>query len=141
MGLRSSSTRINVRLKGATIIGEQKLDVIVKAIKLMKYTLTITTNRKRFPVKYSVLVKKIQNTCMNIYENLMEANRTNVVTGKIQRNELQTKAITCCDKLSCYAEVAMEMKLVGSDTIAHWQKQINDIKYMTIGWRSKDKSR
>ena len=107
----------------------------------MKYTLSITTNRKRYPVKYSVLVKRIQNTSMNIYELLMEANRTNISTAKSERLELQTKAITACDELSCYVEVSLDFEIIGDNTVEHWQKQINDIKYMSISWRSKDKTR
>ncbi len=119
----------------------QKLDVIVKAINLMEYTMTITSNRKRYPIKHITLVKRIQNTCMDIYEYLLSANRISIEESKKERLELQTKAVTSCDKLSCYAELSMNLKLVGSDTILNWQKLISDVKYMTIGWRSKDKSR
>ena len=110
-----------------------ELDVIVKSIKLMEYTMTITSNRKRYPVKHSILIKRIQNRCMDIYEYLLDANRLKL--------ELQTKAISCCDKLSCYVELSMNMNLIGTDTVSYWQKQIDDIKYMTIAWRSKDKQR
>lgn len=120
---------------------EQKLNVIVKAIKLMEYTMTITSNRKRYPVKYIQLIKRIQNKSMDIYEFLMEANRLNIDTSKADRLELQTKVITSCDKLSCFVEMSMNLKLIGSNTVESWQKQISDIKYMTIAWREKDKKR
>ena len=120
---------------------EQKLNVIVKAIKLMEYTMTITSNRKRYPVKYVQLIKRIQNKSMDIYEFLMEANRLNIVTSKVDRLELQTKAITSCDKLSCFVEMSINLNLIGSNTVENWQKQISDIKYMTIAWREKDKKR
>lgn len=42
-------------------MAEQKLDVIVKAIKLMEYSMTVTSNRKRYPIKYIQLIKRIQN--------------------------------------------------------------------------------
>ena len=122
-------------------MSETKLEVIVKSIGLMRYTMTITSNRKRYPIKFVTLVKRIQNTCMDIYEFLLDANRLNLDTSKAERNELQTKAISACDKLSCYAELSMNLNLIGSDTIVYWQKLINDVKYMTISWRSKDKSR
>ena len=122
-------------------MSNQKLDVIVKAVGLMEYTLTITSNRKRYPNKYVTLVKRIQDTCMNIYEFLLDANRLNIDISKVERNELQTKAIAACDKLSCYAEISMNLNLIGSDSTSYWQKQINDVKYMTISWRSKDKTR
>lgn len=120
---------------------EAKLDVIVKAITLMNYTMTITSNRKRYPVKHLTLVKRIQNRCMDIYEYLLDANRLKLDTSKSERQEMQTKAISCCDKLSCYVELSMNLNLIGTDTVSHWQKQIDDIKYMTIAWRSKDLNR
>lgn len=118
-----------------------ELDVILKAIKLMEYTMTITSNRKRYPVKHSTLIKRIQNRCMDIYEYLLDANRLKLETSKPERLDLQTKAICCCDKLSCYVELSMNLNLIGTDTVSYWQKQIDDIKYMTISWRSKDKQR
>lgn len=122
-------------------MAEQKLDVIVRAIGLMKYTMTITSNRKRYPVKYIQLIERIQNKSMDIYEFLLEANRLNINTSKLERLELQTKAITSCDKLSCFVELSMNLNLIGSDTVSYWQKQIDDVKYMTIAWREKDKKR
>lgn len=122
-------------------MSEQKLKVIVKAIELMKYTMTITSNRKRYPSKYVQLVKKIQDKSMEIYEFLLDANALNINAFKYERIELQTKAITSCDKLSCFIELSMNLNLVGSDTVANWQKQVNDVKYMTIAWREKDKQR
>lgn len=122
-------------------MSEQKLSVIVKAIDLMKYTMTITSNRKRYPSKYIQLVKKIQDKSMDIYEFILDANTINVNTSKLERIELQTKAITSCDKLSCFIELSMNLNLVGSDTVDYWQKKINDVKYMAIAWREKDKKR
>lgn len=118
-----------------------ELDVILKSINLMEYTMTITSNRKRYPVKPSILIKRIQNCCMDIYEYLLDANRLKLETSKSERLELQTKAISCCDKISCYIELSMKLNLIGTNTVSYWQKQIDDIKYMTIAWRSKDKQR
>lgn len=120
---------------------DAKLDVIVKAIDLMQYTLTITSNRKRYPVKHLILIRRIQERCMDIYENLLNANRLHVVNFKQERLNLQTKAISCCDQLSSYVEISMKMNLIGMKTVEYWQKQIEDVKYMTIAWRSKDQKR
>lgn len=122
-------------------MAEQKLDVIVKAIKLMEYTMTVTSNRKRYPVKYIQLVQRIQNESMDIYEFLLMANRLNVAISKVERMELQTKAIAKCDILSCHIELSMKLNLIGSNTVEAWQKQIQDVKYMTIAWRTRDKQR
>ena len=119
----------------------EKLLVITKSIELMKYTMTITSNRKRYPSKYIQLVQRIQNKSMDIYEFLMDANRLDINVAKSERIILQTKAITSCDKLSCLIELSMNLNLVGSDTVSYWQKKIDDVKYMTIAWREKDKKR
>lgn len=123
------------------LIAEQKLDIIVKAIKLMEYSMTVTSNRKRYPVKYIQLIKRIQNKSMDIYEFLIEANRLNISTSKMERLELQTRSICSCDKLSCFVELSMNLNIIGLNTVENWQKQIDDIKYMTIAWREKDKKR
>lgn len=122
-------------------MNEKKLDVISKAVDLMQYTYTITSNKKRYPPKFRMLIEKIQNKCMDIYEYLIDANRLQLNNAKDERLELQTKAITSCDKLSCYIEMSMNLNLIGTDTVAYWEKKICDIKYMTIAWRSKDKAR
>lgn len=122
-------------------LSEQRLFVIVKAVELMQYTMEITSNRKRFPSKHIILVKRIQDKCLDIYESLLEANRLDVVTCKEERLRLQTKAITACDTLSCYSELSMNLKLIGSGTMEHWQKKINTVKYMTIKWRKRDQER
>ena len=123
------------------IVAEQKLDVIVKAIKLMEYSMTVTSNRKRYPIKYIQLIKRIQNKSMDIYEFLLEANRLNVISSKSERLDLQTKAITSYDKLSCFVELSMNLNIIGDKVVENWQKQINDVKYMSIAWREKDKKR
>lgn len=107
----------------------------------MEYTFAVTSNRKRYPVKYIQLIKRIQNMSMDIYELLIDANRLNVITSKETRQQLQTKAITTCDKLSSFIEMSMNLKIIGSDTVCTWQKLVTDVKYMTIAWREKDKKR
>lgn len=90
-----------------------------------------------------MLVHEIQNTCMDIYKNLMKANRLqlNNVSEKAERVKLQTESITLCDELSCFVQLSLEFNLIGSKTVEFWQKKISDIKYMAIAWRSKDKKR
>lgn len=80
---------------------------------------------------------------MKIYKKLMNANRMQLKSDdeKQKRIRLQTDAITLCDELSCFIQLSMDLNLIGSNTVEFWQKKISDIKYMTIAWRSKDKSR
>lgn len=117
---------------------DRTMEVISKSIDLMQCTYRITSKRDRYPAKYKVLVERIQNECMNIYCYLMDANRLQLDNAKSERLELQTKAIGSCDKLSCYAELSMNLNLISSNIVEQWQKKISEIKYMTIGWRKKD---
>lgn len=117
------------------------MEVITKAIDLMQYTYSVTSNKKRYSAKYRMLIERIQNECMNIYDFLMSANRVQLNIDRQERLELQTKSISSCDKLSCYVELSMNLNLIGSNTVEYWQKKICDVKYMTIAWRSKDKTR
>jgi len=38
-------------------------------------------------------------------------------------------------------EMSLNLKIIGTKTMEHWQKKINDVKYMTVAWRSKDSNR
>ena len=120
---------------------DRTMEVISKSIDLMQCTYRITSKRDRYPAKYKVLVERIQNECMDIYCYLMDANRLQLDNAKSERLELQTKAIGSCDKLSCYAELSMNLNLISSNIVEQWQKKISEIKYMTIGWRKKDSLR
>lgn len=120
---------------------DRTMEVISKSIDLMQCTYRITSKGDRYPAKYKVLVERIQNECMNIYCYLMDANRLQLDNAKSERLELQTKAIGSCDKLSCYAELSMNLNLISSNIVEQWQKKISEIKYMTIGWRKKDRLR
>ena len=124
-------------------MAEKTLEVISKSIDLMKYTYTVTSNRKRYPNKFIILIQEIQKTCMAIYTNLMKANRLQLQLNieKEERLRLQTEAIALCDELSCLIQLSMDLNLIGSNTVEFWQNKISNIKYMTIAWRTKDRAR
>ena len=122
-------------------MSNKTFDTVIKAAELMEYSFTVTSNRKRYPVKYVQLIKRIQNLSMDIYEYIFDANRLDISTEKVARLSLQTKAISTCDKLSKFVEMSMNLNIIGTDTVVNWQKKINDVKYMTIKWRETDKKR
>lgn len=120
---------------------EGDLQVIIKAKKLCVHTIRVTSNCKKFPKKYRfTLCDKMQNKAMEIYENLLEANRT-LLTDKAARSELQTKAILYCDELLFYIEMCLELQIIEPNSADFWSKLVSDIKFMTIKWRSTDKQR
>lgn len=116
-------------------MSENKKTTIDAAFDLMDYTLTITENSDRYPGKYKCLVWKIQEECLEIYKCAMSANRINLKTNRKERLDLQTKLISECDILSGFVELSYRHKRIGSDTLNHWQRLIDDTKYMAIAWR------
>ena len=92
---------------------DNELQVIKKAKQLAKHTLKITSNINHYPKKFRYsIVDKMQNKCLNIYEALFEANRTDIKDFKRYRLELQTRAITYCDELMYYIELSCDMGFI-----------------------------
>ena len=118
------------------------LQVILKAKDLAEHTLRVTSNCNKYPKKYRFsLVDKMQKKSLEIYEMLMEANRTDIKTYKRERSELQTKAITYCDELLFYIELSFKLNIINGKSMEYWSKMVSDIKHMAIAWRTKDKER
>lgn len=117
----------------------KKFNLIDKAVDLLDYSLTITSNKKRYPSKYIEIVRYIIKLNLEIFDCICDANEKDLKTEKEDRYKLQTKAIRYCDRLSRLAELSLRHKRIGSDTLCNWQKLICDVKYMTIAWREKDK--
>lgn len=121
--------------------GKDDSQVIIKAKKLCVHTIKVTSNSKKFPKKYRfTLCDKMQNKAMSIYEYLLEANRT-LLSEKVVRNDLQTKAIINCDELLFYIEMCLDLEIIQPNSAEFWSGLVSDIKFMTIAWRSKDKQR
>lgn len=119
-----------------------ELEVIKKAKELAKHTLQVTSNANHYPKKFRFsLVDKMQNKSLEIYEMLMEANRTNLQTHKRERPELLTKAITHCDQLIYFIELSFELRIINGDRMEYWTKLVCDVKYMAIAMRTKDRNR
>ena len=121
-------------------MAENDLKVIVKAKELVLHSFKLTSNCNRYPKKYRhSLVDRIQNKSMDIYETLLEANRINKVTRKYDRCEKITGAITLCDELLCYIELSMNLDLLNANSAEYWSKMVQDVKYMSIAWRTKER--
>lgn len=118
-----------------------ELKVIIKSKDLAVHTIKITSNCNKFPKKYRfTLCDRMQNKSMNIYELLLEANRTHLSNLSL-RNDLQTKVILNCDELLFYIEMCLQLQIIQPNSAEYWSKLVFDIKFMTIKWRTKDKER
>lgn len=121
-------------------MAENDLKVIVKAKELAVHSFKLTSNCNRYPKKYRhSLVDRIQIKSLDIHDTLLEANRINNVTHKRQRCEAITRAITLCDELLFYIELSMSLDLLKDNSAAYWSKLVQDVKYMSIAWRSKER--
>ena len=122
-------------------MAENDLKVIVKAKELSVHSFKLTSNSDRYPKKYRhSLADRIQIRSMDIFEKLLEANRINNNTEKWQRCEKITEAVTCCDELLFYIELSMNLNLLNDRSAAYWSKMVQDVKYMAIAWRTKERS-
>ena len=118
-----------------------ELTVIKKAKDLMKHTYVLTSNCNRYPKKFRhSLVDRIQTKSMDILSKLREANRINNVTDKELRCEAISSAIKLCDDLQDYIELSIELNLLSGNTPQYWSKMVSDVKFMSIAWRTKEKS-
>ena len=121
-------------------MAENDLKVIVKAKELAEHSIKLTSNCNRYPKKYRhSLVDRIQIKSLDIYDTLMEANRINNMTHKLQRCETITRAITICDQLLFYIELSMNLGLLSGNSTAYWSQMVLDVKYMAIAWRKKER--
>ena len=121
-------------------MAENDLKVIVKAKELAVHSFKLTSNANRYPKKYRhSLVDRIQIKSLDIYETLFEANRIDNRSRKWERCETITKAITLCDELLFYIELSMNLELLNDKSAAYWSKMVQDVKYMAIAWRTKER--
>lgn len=122
-------------------MAENDLKVIVKAKELAVHTFKLTSNCNRYPKKYRhSLVDRMQIKSLDIYDTLFEANRINNTTHKRERCEMITRAITHCDELLFYIELSMNLGLLADNSSEYWSKMVRDVKYMSLAWRTKERS-
>jgi hypothetical protein len=123
-------------------MADKDLLVIKKSMDLVEHTIRLTSNTNRYPKKYRFsLVDKMANKSMNIYECLLEANRTSLQCLKKERLELITKAILFCDELLFYIELSSKLNIINQKSMEYWSKMVKDVKYMSIKWRTTDRNR
>lgn len=77
----------------------EKLKIVNKAKELFDCTLTNTSNRKKFPAKYRVLVERMQNKSIDIYDCIMDANRKRLYIPNKHKLFLTVTNLICLLKL------------------------------------------
>lgn len=115
---------------------EKELKVIIKAKELATHTFILTSNSKRYPKKYRhSLCDRLQLKSLDIYTELLEANRTSTITDKKLRFSKISRVIDYCDEMLFYIELSMNLHLLDGDSTQYWSKLVSDVKYLALAWR------
>ena len=108
-----------------------------KAEKLYFNVLDITTNRKHYPNKFRRLSDKLQEYALDIYGDIMDANsfKSDTPQHRMKRFDLQTSAITKCNKFLSLVKYSLHAQLISFATSEEWTNLTHDIKFTTLAWR------
>lgn len=133
--------------------GEQKLEVVTNAEKLMEYILTITKNEKVFKPVYKALTEDIIHCAERIYTCVYVANNTYLNENNINiRRELQTKAHSECNYLLALIALAQSINHLPTKKVKNIRNYIDDHidqnglkkkgeKSLIVNWKESDKKR
>lgn len=116
---------------------ELKFEIGNKTEQLLFSVFDITTNRKHYPVKFRRLSDKLQEYVLDIHSDILDANsfKTDLQQHKAKRYDLQTSAITKCNKFLSLVKYSLHTNLISYATSELWTNLVHDIKYMTLAWR------
>ena len=122
---------------------KQPLEVFVKQIGLICYTIQITSGKTFTPAyQYQavIITRNIAKT-IDIYTFSWEAN--NIRVGKDpekyrRRKELQQKAIEACDSLLGLILIAKTMFHLRGKRYEYWCRRVKEVKDLTMTWKEKD---
>lgn len=97
----------------------------------------LTTNRQHYPVKFRRLADKLQEYALDIHSDIMDANSFSLDTPshKQKRYELQTSAITKCNKLASLVKYSLHAHLISFATSERLIGLVHDVKFMALAWR------
>ena len=108
---------------------EKEMAVFTHAKKLSEYVFIIT---EKSPKKYRwSIVSRLQNTSVDIIENLY---RANYEREPARRTEFQKRAMVGLNLLDFYAETAKSKQAVNLHQMTVIARQISDVKRLLTGW-------
>lgn len=108
-----------------------------KAETLLFKVFDATTCRDKYPVRYRRLADRLQECVLDIHSDVLDANayKLDTPTHKARRYDLQTSAITRCNKFLSLVKYSFHANLISSATSEEWTSLVHDIKYMVLAWR------
>lgn len=129
-----------------SITQDKEFVLLAKAKDLIKYTLLMTDNTKRYPKKYRfTFINRMQELSLDIYELINTANELNVMDKEALKERLkyQNTAITKCKTLLFMIDLSLDNKNIALDSrqAQAWAKYVLDVKNMVVKWHAKDRER
>jgi hypothetical protein len=116
---------------------EIRFEIGNKAEQLYFSVFDITTNRKHYPVKFRRLADSLQACVLDIHSNVLNANaiKTDSALHKARKYDLQTQAVSDCNKFLSLIKYSLHAGLISFATSETWTDLAHDIKYMILAWR------
>ena len=116
---------------------ESQFEIGNKAEKLYFAVFDVTTNRQHYPVRFRRLSDKLQEYALDVYSNLIDANsfKADTPQHRVTKYDLQTKAITTCNKFLSLTRYSLHAKLISFATSEEWTQLAHDVKFMSLAWR------
>lgn len=126
--------------------GENTLEVWQKAVRLAKYTMEITSNKKNFPARYDAMTSRIVDCAVDAAGDLWHANRVYIGHGcdpraLEDRRYLQNKAVNELDDLLFLIDLAGKVLHRDTRKTVYWADLARGVKQMAVKWRDSDRGR
>lgn len=124
--------------------GKGKFDVIINALYLAQYTITITKNKNIFLPEYqSALTDDLIRSAKDIYINAWKANNIRVVSQEDWklRKHLQELSILECNSLLATMQLAKKVFHLKAKRIKYWGELTIKARDGIRAWKESDTKR
>lgn len=124
--------------------GKGKFDVIINALYLAQYTITITKNKNVFLKEYqSALTDDLIRSAKDIYINAWKANNIRVTSQEDwkERKHLQELSILECNSLLAMIQLAKKIFHLKSKRIKYWGELTIRARDGIRAWKESDTKR
>lgn len=124
--------------------GKGKFDVIINALYLAQYTITITKNKNIFLPEYqSALTDDLIRSAKDIYINAWKANNIRVTSQEDwkERKHLQELSILECNSLLAMIQLAKKIFHLKSKRIKYWGELTIKAREGIRAWKESDTKR
>lgn len=117
-----------------------KLKIFEDCQQLASYTVTVTSNIKKFPLQYNYFIQKIQDTALTIYHDAWIANSIKVVDADSfnERDKLQKSSILACRSLYCLIDTGITIFHIDTSRVDYWCGLIDNVLEQLTKWHQFD---